>query len=62
MPIGLVSQEIWHLRKLGTPIPNILGYFAPPMEILYPSNVWNFNTPVENILGSLAPLLKQTII
>jgi hypothetical protein len=25
-----VSQYIWHPRKFGTPIPYILGYYAPP--------------------------------
>ena len=28
-----VSQWIWHPRKFGTPMPNILGNVAPPCRI-----------------------------
>jgi len=39
-----VSQYIWHPRKFGTPVPYILGYFAPPGI---------FGTPYE--LGIMVP-------
>ena len=42
-----VSQDIWHPRIYGTPIPYILGYVAPPSDIWYPHTNYprTFSTP-----------------
>ena len=55
---GPVSQDIWHPRKFGTPVPYILGYYAPPWEIWHPFRVRNYGTPIPNILGKMAPHTK----
>ena len=50
-----VSQDIWHPRKFGTPIPNILGYSTPTYEIWHPLRPRNFSTPMPSFLGNSAP-------
>ena len=42
-----MSQDIWHPRIYGTPIPYILGYVAPPSDIWYPHTNYprTFSTP-----------------
>ena len=43
----MLSQDIWHPRIYGTPIPYILGYVAPPSDIWYPHTNYprTFSTP-----------------